>query len=537
MTRSIFDVLATLPSGSVGPSLSSDELASYLREHYETAGEKERNERHRLRDQLYRDGGVEHMDNMIDALFSDPDVKRLRKAVVPYARFNNIIKRIVNEMSTVYAEPARRTVGETADTIAANATALAVAAEENVDVDAGVIADAVASTPNNDKYQAALEACRMNERMVEVGRLLNLHRALLVGFRVRTRMDGTREPTIDIATPANVRAITHPNDDTLVVGWLIRTCHRTARSSEETPTWTLWTDHEAVSLRDDMSPIMSSYVEHKLGVCPWVPVTLGPNASGFWPGSEGEDLVAGHMTIWFENVLLIKESKSATKQTLIQGDGTSMARGQASDTETVGELADGQSATTVDMSMDLDLFKGASGHVLDSLSLNYGLLPAVARGQHAESAEARELQMLPLKAIRRRQQVPLRRFEQQFAIVMAAVLKVDLPSMLFQVIDWLIEFAETETPLDPIAEQDLFEKRRAAGLDNTVDMLKRKTPGLDDRGAWSMIERSVSVETKRNTLMRPLQRISGSMGASTPDGNAPTFEENRGDSQETVVAE
>lgn len=522
-TVSILKTLAVLPSGTQGPDLDAAELSQYLNEHYKTSVEEDRNAHHRLRDELYRDGGIAHMNSVIDRLFKDTTVRDLRKAVVPLARFNNVIKRIVNEMSTVYSEPARRVVGETTETEAAQLAQVDAVMNDGADP-----ASIQIETPNNDAYQAVLEAVCMDERMVEVGRLLNLHRALLVGFRVRMKPNGEREPTIDIATPANVRAITHPNDESLVIGWLIKTCHKTARDSQEVPVWMLWTDHESIALRDDLSVIPGSWQEHGLGVCPWVPVTLGPPSSGFWPGSEGADLVAGQETIWLEGVLLIKESKSATKQTIIQGDGTNMARGQTLDTEAPAELADGQSATTVDMSMDLDLFKGAASHVLDSLALNYGLLPAVARGQQAESAEARELQRLPLKEIRRRQQVPLRRFEFRFACVMSAVLAVDLPAMNFVVEDWRIEFAESETPLDPIAEQDLFEKRRAAGLDNTVDMIIRKRPGLDEDGAWEIVDHNITVETKRNAKMRPLMQISGSMGASTPDGNAPTFAENRG---------
>ena len=527
-TVSILTTLAVLPSGIQGPDLEAEELSKYLETHYKTAVEEDRNAHHRLRDELYRDGGLAHIKGVIGKLFKDPTVRELRSDVAPYAQFNNVIKRIVNEMSTVYSEPARRVVGETEATEAAQVAEIEAIKVGAIDADSIRI-----ETPNNDAYQAVLEAVCMDERMVEVGRLLNLHRALLVGFRVRMKPNGDREPTIDIATPGNVRAITHPNDESLVIGWLIRTCHKTARTeSADVPVWMLWTDHESIALRENMSVIPGTHHEHGLGVCPWVPVTLGPPSSGFWPGSEGADLVAGHTTIWLENILLIKESKSATKQHIITGDGTNTGRGQAMDSESTGELADGQSISTVDMSMDLDLFKGAAGHVLDSLALNYGLSPAVARGQHAESAEARELQMLPLKGIRRRQQIPLRRFEFRFAVVMSAVLAVDLPAMSFIVEDWRIEFAESETPLDPVTEQDLFEKRRAAGLDNTVDMIVRKRPGLTEDGAWEIVDHNIAVETKRNAKMRPLMAISGSMGAATPDGNAPTFAQNRGDAQD-----
>jgi len=44
---------------------------------------------------------------------------------------------------------------------------------------------------------------------------------------------------MEVATPANVRAVLHPNDAKVVVGWMIRTEYRTARSLVDRPCWTL----------------------------------------------------------------------------------------------------------------------------------------------------------------------------------------------------------------------------------------------------------------------------------------------------------
>lgn len=484
MTLSIFDILAFLPSGLQGPRLTLDEFGAYLQRWYNTDVERDRAARHTLREQLYRDDGCQYMELLIDRVFQDPTVRALRKQWVRHARFTNPLRRITHELATVYTEPAKRLIdGPTADT-----------------------------------YQRVLEAVRMDERALEISRLLNLHRALVVGFRVRVMPDGSRQPVLDIASPANARAVMHPNDDTLVVGWMIRTSYRTARLGQ-TPYWTLWTEHESIQLRDDLSAIGDTYHPHGLGVCPWVPVTLGPPAPGFWPGSEGEDLVAAHVAIWFNNILLLKESKSATKQGVLQGEGVRTARGQAADTEVPNELQDGQSVTTVDLSMDLSMFRETADHVLAHAGLDYGLPPAVLGHQGVQSAEARNLMRIPLKELRRQQQIPLRRFEAQLAIVMARVLAVDLPSMAFDASTWRIEFQESETPLDPKAEHDLFLARRAAGLDNTITHMQRLRPGITDAQAYTAIEHNITVELARNLMMRPLQQISGSLGANNPDGS------------------
>lgn len=497
MTVSIFAALAVLPSGAHSAPLTHEEMGAYLRANYGTDAEKDRNSHHLLRDELYRDGGCAHMTNFISEVFQDPMVRALRQKFVKYARYNNPTKRIVNELSTTYSEPAKRIV------------------------------------PNGqEEYQALLTAVRMDERALEFDRLLSLHGALLVGFRIGERPDGTRYPALDIATPSNVRAIMHPNDDTEVLGWMIRCSHRTARAQVNTPSWVVWTDHESFYLRDDLSVIGDSIQTHELGVCPWVPVTIMPPGPGFWPGNYGADLVAGHISIWFQSILSLKESKSATKQTIIQGDGTSMSRGQAADSEVPVELADGQSATTVDMSMDLDMFQKLENHILYSLGHNHGLSPAIIEHQGVQSAEARELMRVPLKEIRRRRQVPLRIFEARLALVMSVVCASDMPEYAFDPVGWRIDFSESETPLDPNAEFDLFVKKRGAGLMSTKRYLIEQK-GMSPEAAEAFIAENVTDEVMRNVLMRPLMQISGSMGAdSNPkDNKGPAEPANADDSQ------
>lgn len=485
MTTSILDILATMPSGAPGERLTFEDLGKYLATYVGGDHDKNRNARHALRDELYRDGGVQYMKTVIGRVFKDPDVVRLRQEWVEFARFNNPLKRIVNEVSTVYAEPATRTVPD-----------------------------------GQDRYDALMKRVSLDEQMTQVGRMLNLHRALLVGFRVRENVDGTREPVLDIATPAVVRAVLHPNDAKLVVGWLIRCETRPARKgSVDVPAWTLWSDHERVQLRDSFMPIADSYVEHKLGVCPWVPVTLGPPTAGFWPGEEGEDLVAAHVAIWLTNVLLLKETKSATKLPIMQGDGTRTARGQMMDSEGMLEVSDGQSATTLDLGMDTGPFRETADHILEHAAHNYGMNAALVNHQGVQSAEARDLMRIPLREIRKQQQVPLRRFELRLMAIIAAIVKVDLPESTFTGEGGRVEFGEAQTPLSAKEEHALFVELRAAGLTNTVDHLIAQRPGLSETEAQAIIDRNIALETIRNEQMRPLMQISGSMGAKTPDGN------------------
>lgn len=484
MTISIRQVLGTLPSGTAGLMLDDGALGAYLAKYCNTEEDKERARRHALREELYRDGGVNHMLGMIDTLFMDMDVREKRKRFVRYARFTNPLRRIVHALSTVYTEPARRRI----------------------------------EGATNDVYQRVLELVRMDEVTIDVGRLLNLHRALLVGFRVRVMPDGTREPVIDIASPANARAVLHPNDSTIIVGWLIRTDYRSA-SEEAPPEWTLWTDHESVQLDGSMRPIAGTYLAHELGVCPWVPVTLG--APWSQRTCEGEDLVSAHTMTWLAHVLLLKETKSATTVSVVSGADQRTARGQALDSDIPLEVGEGQSVTTIDPSMDLSMFRDVADHIVRHAGLNYGLPPAIIEHQGSQSAEARELLLIPLKELRRQQQLPLRRFEERFARVMAAVLTKDMPELAFDATAFRIEFAETATPLDPLKQLELFHQLRADGLTNSVEFLAEVLrPGLTPEEAAKIIKANIDVETARNDWMRPLAAIAGSL-ARGPSPAAP----------------
>jgi hypothetical protein len=490
VTVSIRSTLSLLPSGAMGQELSWDQVSRHLRDHYDTEAEKNREARHRLRDQLYADGGIEAMSALIDLVFVDPTVRELRKRWVKVSRFNNAMKRIVNELSSVYAEPAIREVDDEGE---------------------------------NEKYRAVQEQCRQDEVFVRLNRMLNLHRWLLAGFRVRELASGEREPVIDLASPSIARAVIHPNDSTQVIGWLIRVAHRNYHSNSETdrvPSWVLWTDHEKAKLNDSLF-IIGEPEPHGFKRNPWVPVTRGPMVPGFYPGDEGEDLVAAQMSIWFANICMLKETKSATNQTVLSGDLGAMSRNQAMDTETPIEAPDGVGVSTVDMSMDVSMFGRTADHILEHAANNYGMSLSLIKHQSATSAASRELMRVPLRELRREQQVPLRAFEKRFAEVQSMVLARDLPELAFKTAGWSIDFGESQTPLSSQEASLQFEKDRQLGLTNTVDFILEKNPDLTEEAAIEWLERNVKLEVLRNRLMRPLQAINGSMGQSLDEARTP----------------
>lgn len=491
MTRPLVEVLATLPDGTSAPALELPELAKFLRDQIGTDAEAARNARHALRDAMFADGGDDHMATVITATFEDARVRDKRRAMIPHAKFSNCLKRIVGELSTVYAEPAVRSVGGTED--------------------------------NRRRYADLVEAMDLDGQMDFVNQMLNLHRALFVAPRVS--VDGDRQTMVlDIATPATVRVLTSPIDRTKIVGVAVRVDMPMVRVPwARRPEWQLWTDHEAMYLDRDMHPIAGTIEEHGLGMNRWIALSYRSTATpGFWPGSEGDDLVAARVTEWLSDILLIKETKSATKQPIVSGDASTMARNQAADSETPIEAPEGVTVTTIDMGTDPAQFIKTSDHVLERTGNNYGLSMATLTHQGVQSAEARELMLAPVRERRRKQIKIFRRFERELAKVMSAVAARYAPDLSFEVIDWAIDFGETQVLLSKKERLEIFATERAAGLTNTVEFIRRENPDVrSDAQALAILAENIAMETTRNLLMRPLQQISGSLGADTPSGTRP----------------
>ena len=104
------DILGTLPSG-IESRLDDDTMCKHLRESYIlNDSEKARREKMRLRIDLYNDNGAEQINKMVDTIFNNSKVRSLRKKFIELANFQNLTKRIIREISSVYSEPADRRV-------------------------------------------------------------------------------------------------------------------------------------------------------------------------------------------------------------------------------------------------------------------------------------------------------------------------------------------------------------------------------------------------------------------------------------------
>jgi hypothetical protein len=476
---SIREILARIPGGQRSP-LGWDEVARYLRENvYAPQSEQKRKNAAAMRTALYMDAGDEHLTKWIDEVFQDRSVIDKRQVWVEKSKYNNVTKRIVNELSTVYTEPATRTL---------------------------------ANERANERYQEVQRATRQHEVFRRINRWLTLQNNLAIGFRVIEER-GKRRPVIDVVTPEHFSAVAYPDDRTRLGALSFDLTNDSLRRNDDDPARLVWTDTEYFYLTARGVLIEESIVEHGFDRMPWILLSLEPPSGALLDATSGADVIAAHLSVWFENVCLLKESKSATKQPALSGDTTTMTRQQAADTEIPIEMPEGVTATVLDFSMDLGMFRDTADHILERTAANYGIPPQVLKHEGATSGYEIELRRIGIRERRRQQETIFREFEREFVEVQAMVLARDMPELAFEPDGFVLNFGETETPLNPKEELEVFEHARRLTLTDTIDELKRRDPDLDTEGAIARLIEHVAVEEFRNRIMRPMEAIAGSPGA------------------------
>jgi hypothetical protein len=483
----------------MGSQASWTYVGEHLRDHYiKNRDDMVRRDEARKRDAYHDGGGDEHLKRFIWLAFEDDLVRKLRSDLVGQAKWNNVLERVSREVATVYSEPASRRI------------------------------------KNNDElYQDFLEAVGQDAVMREVDQKLVYHDDVWVQYRVQK---GTQKPVIDVVTPSMFWAVHHPSDRTQMVAVILdQTPDRVTRI---TPCYRVWTAEETFSLDAECRVIVDSVEPNALGRIPGVLASMKPASTKgqLLTESPAADLVAAHEMIWFQNVLLLKESKSASKTLAVTGDVSNAAMGQSNDTEREMVLPEGVSAQSIDRGMDLSQFRENADHALERAAANHGLPPSVLHQRDASSGSEIHLRRIPLRELRRKRIPVMRRVERELVQIQSAVNANDLPAYAFSAEGWSMDFGEVQQPLTEMEQDQVFEKRRQLGLTNTIDEIRKRNPDLrTDKDAEAVLRANVHAETMRIAIMKVLLSMSGAMGASTEDvaaGGKRPFEANRGTPQD-----
>jgi hypothetical protein len=505
---SMFDLIGVLPDDIKA-------VGDYLKKYYvENPAETARMCHARLLDDFYEGKGDEEMDRVIGLLWTDPRNAARRRAVLQAGldKYDNVLARIAREKATVYAEPARRSVGN--DT--------------------------------NDKFQSLVKRLNPDAVMTELDIKLAVHEDALLWYRVREKPTGEREPVIDVVSPASFWAIHHPYDRTLLVGIILD--QRMPMASDASPAFRVWTDDQTFVMNGKCEIFQGSIEAWPLGRMPGVLCSMRR------PGSKptllsacpSTDLLSAQKAVRLQDLNLAKESISKNKQSIAQGDLSSATMGQTSDSDGFINVPDGVSVTSLDQGVDTQVYHDAAERAADSAGANHGVPPSLRSQQDASSGAEIEMRRLPIREIRKKRIPVFRAIEGEFWPIVAMVnsqrqavnangapvqVAGDLPNFAFDATGFGIDFGEVDQILTEQERDVVFETRRRLGLTNTLEEIRKRNPDIqDDTEAMKVLLTNVDVETQRVVAMKDLLAISGSMGASTDQvaGTPTPFNANRG---------
>jgi hypothetical protein len=467
----LLDVVRSAYAGA-GPGRAQEWLSSQLG----SKADLDRREDAKLVDRCYRNNADRDMRKFIAKVMSRENTAT-RSQFVEVAKHTNVVRRIAQEKATVYNQHVFREI------------------------------------PTKDEEQAKLsDFCELSSFdlvMQELDRMLVVHDSMLVQYRVRINMSGDREPCIDLVHPGMFIALHHPVDETLLVG--------IAMEAATDGEWFVDFGDEYMTVRSDGTVIPGSLKKRSVRPNWFIAHQTPPTTRGcILARNPSGDMVAAHMAVWFENISMIKESKSSTIIPTLTGDTSRMPMGQVADSERFVMLGDGVTPSTLDLTVDLNAFQQAADHILERSAANHGVPPSVMFGRDAASGMQMHMMRLPLIELRRRRVSPLLKVERQLWQIISTVNQQDLPDFAFSVDRMKIEFSEVEEPLGEAEKDSVFQNRRQLGLTNTVDELKRRNSELkSDAEALKELLRNVTVETERVKMMQNLQQMNAHMGTST----------------------
>lgn len=409
----------------------------YLRDRYNTTAEDSRKAEAVKRLDLFRDRGRKHFEKQLETIFKNAKVRQQRKDFLALAEFQNITKRVVREISTVYSEPAKRTIGA-----------------------------------GDQRYQDFQRAVRFDRVMRQVNAYGNLLNNCLVWPDV---VDG--QPVLRTVTTDRFSAVAHPNDPLLPVAYIVDQFSRGIGVTAKSPHYLVITAFEFFKLDKDWRYVEGSMVEHGLGRMPALLWHREEPDYALLDSSSGSDLTSAHMAVALLNTMMLKHQKAGTKMAYASGDVSGMPSGQPMDEEHLLQAPEGVALSTLDLGANPGSYIDAVRAVIKQIAANYGIPESVFDlSYQATSGFEIELKRTGLREIRRAQMLDFRPFERELAELWSVVLNKAEHELEFSTDGWAIKFGEVDVPQEPMTKLEYWSKLEDLGLANRLEMYLEMNP-------------------------------------------------------------
>jgi hypothetical protein len=403
---------------------------------------------------LYRDRAQIDVERAIEQIYETDDYKLVLKRYVPLALEQNVTRRIVNEVASLYDRPARRIVPDRADV-----------------------------------FRIEEKRLRLHFVHQEAHRLTNLCNEVLVW-----RFNGVGgDKSLRIVTPDAFDAIPHPADPLTSAGLLVDmppTTLLTGADRAACPHYEIWDDtyryllnaHGNLCAAD--GTLTDKPIEHGQKRVPGVLFHRREPTEAILDASAGSDIESCHLGVALLNVMILRLSKSqGENQPVLQGNLASMATGQSMNGERPLLLPPEVVASMLSMKTDPDHYLAVKKDKISSVGASYGLDYQMFMQELAsESGSGRSYQV-------RREKLTDIRIEQRGR---AAYHEGDVAELIgFSPEGMRTDFQEQAIPMDAVEEVSLLKEKMALGLDSPIAFLMRKDPDLTPETAQKLLKENI----------------------------------------------
>ncbi len=402
---------------------------------------------------LYRDQSALDIERAIAQVYETPEMVRTLTKYIFAAREQNVTRRIIDEVASLYDKPALRVLRDRAQ---------------------------------SDRLRAEEKRLHLHEIMQESHHLLTLCNEVLL-WQFTGPND---EKRLRIVTADTFDAIPHPADEFTPAGFLIDMRPRTVLQGDardRLPHYELWDDTHRYLINKqghlvtaDGTPSAVA-IEHGLKRIPGVLLHRREPTTTILDASYGADIESAHLGVALLNVMIMRISKSqGENQPVLQGNLAAMATGQVMDGEKPLLLPPEVVASMLQMKTDPDHYLSVKRDKLSSVCQSYGMsYEQYSMSESSDSASGKVYAM-------RREKLTEIRLESRRRAVMNEADVLDLIG--FDPTGLRLDFQEQAIPSDAAEEISLLKEKMKLGLDSCVTFVMRKDPDLSRDEAVAKIK-------------------------------------------------
>jgi len=388
---------------------------------------------------LYRDDLEVPLGQVIDKIYETPQMQRTLKEYIRVSVGQNVSRRIVNEIASLYDRAALRLV-----------------------------------TDREEEFRAEEKRLHLHFIHQEAHRLVNLCNEVLIWQFVGV----DNKNTLRIVTPNCFDAVPDPRDPLVPAGLILDFAPPRMMSHEQAagmPHWELWDDTYRYRISGDgrivdaMGKISVEPEAHGLGRIPGVLLHRRQPTTCILDASYGEDIKSTHLAVALLDVMIMRLSKTqGENQPVLQGNLSGMVSGQVMNGETPLALPPDVVASMLNMKTSPEHYLEVKRDKITSVAQTYGM--SYEMFSNSESSDSGKLYAM------RREKLTELRLEQRGRAMMHEALVVDL--MGFDPAGMRVDFQEQAVPADAAEEVALLDVKMRKGLDSPVDFVMRKDSDL-----------------------------------------------------------